>query len=131
MMHHDHETLHHRQVDRRCHRRSLRHSWAYTHSTLEPTRTLSFSPEHIRPSLTAPNNLTPNRETPLNPQNRRPLMYRSPLPRRACKREVKLAHRLQRCGLWNCGNTRSIRVTQKNSTKSVRMATSAYALPTR
>ena len=60
---------------------SLRHSWAYTHSTLEPTRTLSLSPEHSRPSLTAPNNLAASQETLPNPQNQHPLTSRSPLPR--------------------------------------------------
>ena len=78
---------------------SLRHSWAYTHSTLEPTRTLSLSPEHSRPSLTAPNNLAPNQETPLNPQNQHRPRLRSPLPQRAYKREAKSAHRQQHYGL--------------------------------
>ena len=73
----------------------------------------------------------PNQEPLLNPQNQHRLRLRSPLPQRAYKREAKSAHRRQHYGLWNCGNTRSTQVTQKNSTKSVKMATSASVFPTR
>lgn len=51
------------------------------------------------PSLTAPNNLAPNQETPLNPQNQHRPRLRSPLPQRAYKREAKSAHRQQHYGL--------------------------------
>ena len=86
---------------------------AYTHSTLEPTRTPSFSPEHSRPSLTAPRNPAPNQETPLNPQNQHPLTYRSPLPRQTSTQVDKLVPKRHHSGSSPYGRMRSIPETQK------------------
>ena len=85
------------------------------HSTLEPTRTRSFSPGHSHPSLTASRNLAPNRETPLNPQNQRPLTSRSPLPRHTSTQVDKLVPKRHRSGTSTYGHMRSTPETQKTS----------------
>ena len=92
-----------------------RHSWGPTRSTREPTRTRNISPEHSRPSLTAPNNLAPNQETPLNPQNRHPLTSQSPLPRHTSTQVDKLVPKRHHSGSPTFGRTHSTPETQKTS----------------
>ena len=77
------------------------------------TRTQSFSPGHSRPSLTAPNNLAPNQETPLNPQNQHPLTSRSPLPHHTSTRADKLVPKQHHSGTSTYGLMRSTLETQK------------------
>ena len=71
------------------------------------------SPQSER--LSAPNNLAPNRETPLNPQNRLPLTSRSPLPRHTSTQVDKLVPKRHHSGTSTCGHMRSIPETQKTS----------------